>query len=250
MFGLSEEDEVMALPDVVSREEWLAARKTLLAREKEATRARDALNADRRRLPMVQVEQKYVFEGREGPVGLAELFGGKRQLIVQHVMFHPDWDKACPSCTAGVDEVSRGLIEHLHARETEFVLVSRAPYPKLAGYAAERGWFVPWYSSLGGDFNLDYGVTLDPLAGQVEFNYTPRPDLVAPGETSEQPGYSCFLQEGEQIFHTYSTYARGAEYAGSTYALLDLTALGRQELWEEPKGRYRKARAAVPDFGE
>jgi predicted dithiol-disulfide oxidoreductase (DUF899 family) len=240
----------MALPEVVSRDEWLAARKALLGREKEATRARDALNADRRRLPMVRVEQKYVFEGPDGPVGLAELFGGRRQLIVQHVMFHPDWEKACPSCTAGVDEMAPGLIEHLHNRETEFVLVSRAPYEKLAGYAAERGWFVPWYSSLGSDFNLDYGVTLDPLAGQVEYNYAPRADWVAPGETSEQPGLSCFLKEGEEVFHTYSSFQRGVEYCGSTYSLLDLTALGRQELWEEPKGRYQKARAAVPSFEE
>lgn len=238
----------MALPDVVSREEWLAARKALLAREKEATRARDALNADRRRLPMVRVEQRYEFDGPRGRVGLAELFGGRRQLIVQHVMFHPDWEKACPSCTAGVDEISRGLIEHLNARETEFALVSRAPYEKLAAYAQSRGWFVPWYSSQGGDFNLDYGVTLDPLAGQVEYNYTPRADWVAPGETAEMPGVSCFLREGEEIFHTYSTYQRGVEYLGSAYSLLDLTALGRQELWEEPKGRYERAREAVPDF--
>ncbi|HEX4786942.1 MAG TPA: DUF899 domain-containing protein [Actinospica sp.] len=240
----------MALPEVVSRDEWLAARKALLAREKEATRARDALNADRRRLPMVRVEQKYVFEGPDGQVGLAELFGGRRQLIVQHVMFHADWEKACPSCTAGVDEISHGLIDHLHNRETEFALVSRAPYEKLAAYAAERGWFVPWYSSQGSDFNLDYGVTIDPLAGQIEYNYTPQKDLVAPGETSEQPGVSVFLKEGEEIFHTYSSYARGVEYLGSTYALLDVTALGRQELWEEPKGRYQRAREAVPSFEE
>jgi predicted dithiol-disulfide oxidoreductase (DUF899 family) len=240
----------MALPDVVSRDEWLEARKALLVREKEATRARDALNADRRRLPMVRVEQKYVFDGPGGQVGLAELFGGRRQLIVQHVMFHPDWEKACPSCTAGVDEIARPLIDHLHSRETEFVLVSRAPYPKLAEYARSRGWFVPWYSSQGSDFNLDYGVTLDPLAGQLEYNYTQRADWVAPGETSEQPGVSCFLEEGGEIFHTYSTFQRGAEYLGSSYTLLDLTALGRQELWEEPKGRYERARKAVPDFKE
>jgi predicted dithiol-disulfide oxidoreductase (DUF899 family) len=240
----------MALSEVVSRDEWLAARKALLAREKEATRARDALNADRRRLPMVRVEQKYVFEGPDGQVGLAELFGGRRQLIVQHVMFHADWEKACPSCTAGVDEISHGLIDHLHNRETEFALVSRAPYEKLAAYAAERGWFVPWYSSQGSDFNLDYGATIDPLAGQIEYNYTPQKDLVAPGETSEQPGVSVFLKEGEEIFHTYSSYARGVEYLGSTYALLDVTALGRQELWEEPKGRYQRAREAVPSFEE
>ena len=240
----------MTLPDVVSREEWLAARTALLVREKEATRARDALNADRRRLPMVRVEQKYLFDGPQGQVGLAELFGGKRQLIVQHVMFHADWEAACPSCTAGVDEVAPALIDHLHARETEFALVARAPYEKLAAYAESRGWFVPWYSSQGSDFNLDYGVTLDPLAGQVDYNYAPRADWVAPGETSELPGMSCFLREGEEIYHTYSSYQRGVEYVGNAYTLLDLTALGRQELWEEPKGRYERARDAVPNFEE
>jgi predicted dithiol-disulfide oxidoreductase (DUF899 family) len=240
----------MALPEVVSRDEWLAARKALLVREKEATRARDALNADRRRLPMVRVEQEYMFEGSDGKVGLGELFGGRRQLIVQHVMFHPDWEKACPSCTAGVDEISHGLIDHLHNRETEFALVSRTPYEKIAAYAAGRGWFVPWYSSLGSDFNLDYGVTLDPLAGQIDYNYAPQEDSAAPGETSERPGVSVFLKDGEDIFHTYSSYARGVEYLGSTYALLDVTALGRQELWEEPEGRYQKAREAVPSFEE
>lgn len=240
----------MALPEVVSREEWLEARKNLLVREKEATRARDALNADRRRLPMVRVEQAYAFDGPEGRAGLADLFDGRRQLIVQHVMFHPDWEKACPSCTAGVDEISRALIEHLNARETSFALVSRASYEKLAAYAESRGWFVPWYSSQGSDFNLDYGVTLDPLAGQVEYNYAQRADWVAPGETSELPGISCFLKEGEEIYHTYSTYQRGVEYLGSAYSLLDVTALGRQELWEEPKGRYERGREAVPSFEE
>lgn len=238
----------MTLPEVVTREQWRSARTELLAREKEATRARDALNADRRRLPMVRVEREYVFEGPHGPVGFAELFGGRRQLIVQHVMFHPDWDAACSGCTAGVDEIAPGLLEHLHARETEFALVSRAPYPKLAAYAEARGWFVPWYSSFGGDFNLDYGVTLDPLAGQVEYNYTPRADLAAPGETAEQPGMSCFLREGGEIYHTYSSFGRGVEYLGGAYPLLDLTALGRQEDWEEPKGRYERARPPVPTF--
>lgn len=239
----------MALPEVVSREEWLAARKALLVREKEATRARDALNADRRRLPMVRIEDDYVFEGAEGKVGLADLFHGKRQLLLQHVMFHPDWDKACPGCTAGVDEFSRGLLDHLHARETEYVLVSRAPYPKLKAYAESRGWFLNWYSSEGSDFNRDFRVTLDADAGQVEYNYAEHPELVAAGETAEQPGLSAFLKEGDEVFHTYSTYARGVD-GGGAYGLLDLTALGRQEAWEEPKGRYERARPAVPTFTE
>ena len=240
----------MALPEIVSREEWLAARKALLVREKEATRARDTLNADRRRLPMVRVETEYVFEGPEGRVGLADLFHGKRQLMLQHVMFHPDWDKACPSCTAGIDEFSAGLLEHLHARETEYVLVSRAPYDKLKAYAEEHGWFLNWYSSHGSDFNRDFGVTLDAEAGLVEYNYGPRPELVGAGETSEQPGVSVFLKEGDELFHTYSAFARGVDHIGGAYSLLDLTALGRQEAWEEPKGRYERARTAVPDFAQ
>lgn len=240
----------MALPDVVSREEWLVARKALLVREKEATRARDALNADRRRLPMVRITAEYAFEGPEGRVGLAELFHGKRQLLLQHVMFHPDWEKACPSCTADVDEFAPGLLTHLRSRETEFVLVSRAPYAKLEAYAESRGWFLPWYSSYGSDFNRDFGVTLDADAGEVDYNYAARPDLVAPGEQSEQPGVSVFLKEGEEIFHTYSAFARGVDHIGGAYTLLDLTALGRQEAWEEPKGRYEKARGAVPDFAD
>lgn len=240
----------MALPDVVSRQEWLAARKAFLVREKEATRARDALNADRRRLPMVRMETEYVFEGAEGQVGLADLFHGKRQLLVQHVMFHPDWDKACPSCTASIDEFSTGLLAHLRARETEYVLVSRAPYPKLKAYAEEHGWFLDWYSSHGSAFNRDFNVTLDADAGEVEYNYAPHPELVAPGETSEQPGVSAFLKEGDEVFHTYSAFARGVDHVGGAYGLLDLTALGRQEAWEEPKGRYERARSAMPDFAE
>ena len=161
----------MSLPDVVSREQWLEARRRLLAQEKEFTRERDALNASRRRLPMVKVDQEYVFEGPEGPVTLAELFGDKRQLIVQHVMFGPDWDKPCPGCSASIEELSPGVLEHMGTRETCFVLASRAPYDKIAAAAKERGWSVPWYSSHGSDFNYDYQVTLDESRGQTEYNY-------------------------------------------------------------------------------
>ena len=148
----------MSLPDVVSREQWLEARRRLLAREKEFTRSHDALNADRRRLPMVKVDKEYVFEGPDGPVTLAELFGDERQLIVQHVMFGPDWDKPCPGCSAAIDELSPGVLKHLGSRQTAFVLASRAPYDKIAATAKERGWTVaPWYSSYGSDFNYDYG---------------------------------------------------------------------------------------------
>jgi predicted dithiol-disulfide oxidoreductase (DUF899 family) len=227
----------MALPDVVPREQWLEARLRLLAEEKKQTRRRDALNAERRRLPMVRIEKDYLFDSPQGPVTLAGLFGKGRQLIVQHIMFGPDWDAACPSCTNAVDELSDGLLAHLRARDTAFVLVSRAPLAKLEAYRASRGWTVPWYSSYGSDFNYDFGVTLDQARGQVSYNYRPEPGLLGGERSAEMPGHSCFLRDGHEIFHTYSTYGRGNEYTPSLYTLLDLTALGRQEAWEEPQDR-------------
>jgi predicted dithiol-disulfide oxidoreductase (DUF899 family) len=239
----------MSLPDVVSRDQWLGARRRLLAQEKEMTRSRDELNASRRRLPMVKVEKNYVFEGPDGPVTLAGLFGGKRQLIVQHVMFGPDWDKPCPGCSATIDELSPGVISHVGSRETTFVLASRAPYGKIAAMAAERGWDVPWYSSHGSDFNYDYQVTLDAERGQAEYNYRAEPGLLGGDRSAEMPGYSCFLREGDEIFHTYSVYGRGTEYVGNAYTFLDMTALGRQEDWEEPKGRVTApVRGGDPTF--
>jgi len=234
----------MGLPQVVSREEWLAARTALLAREKELTRARDALNADRRRLPMVRVDKAYRFEGPAGTVSLLDLFEGRRQLIVRHFMFDPGWDDGCPSCTAGADEVSDGLLEHLHTRDTTFVVVSRAPSAKIEAYKARRGWTFPWYSSHGSDFNYDFGVSLDSSVAPPVYNYR----TVEADEPFEAPGQSCFLRDGDAVFHTYSNYARGAEMTGGSYYYLDLTALGRQEDWEEPKGRATDSRGAVPDF--
>jgi predicted dithiol-disulfide oxidoreductase (DUF899 family) len=227
----------MAFPEVVSREQWLEARRRLLAEEKQETRRRDVLNAERRRLPMVRIEKEYVFDGPQGPAALAALFGDSRQLIIQHIMFGPGWDAACPSCTNAVDELSGGLLAHLRARDTAFALVSRAPLAKLEGYRAARGWTVPWYSSHGSDFNYDFQVTLDASVPQVDYNYRPEPGLLGGERSTEMPGHSCFLREGNEIFHTYSTYGRGNEYTPSLYTLLDLTALGRQEAWEEPKGR-------------
>ena len=227
----------MAFPEVASREQWLAARLALLAEEKEETRRRDALNTKRRMLPMVRIEKAYVFDGPQGSVTLADLFGGSRQLIIHHVMFGPDWDAACPSCTNAVDELSGGLLAHLCARDTAFALVSRAPLPKLEAYRVSKGWTVPWYSSYGSDFNYDFQVTLDASVPQLSYNYRPEPSLLRSGQTTEMPGHSCFLRDGHEIFHTYSTYGRGNENTPSLYTLLDLTALGRQETWEEPKGR-------------
>ncbi|HEX4255356.1 MAG TPA: DUF899 domain-containing protein [Streptosporangiaceae bacterium] len=238
----------MSLPQVVSRTEWTEARRRLLDQEKKLTRQRDALNADRRRLPMVLIDKDYAFEGPGGPASLAELFGAHGQLIVQHVMFGPDWDAACPGCTAGVDEVAEGLLTHLHARDTEFVLVSRAPLAKLQAYATGRGWTVPWYSSLGSDFNYDFQVTLDKSRPQLDYNYRPVPDALGDDDSTELPGVSCFLRDGGQIYHTYSTFARGTDTLGSSYSLLDLTVLGRQEEWEEPKGRARSVHDSTPFF--
>ena len=238
----------MSLPQVVSRTEWLEARRQLLAAEKKQTRERDALNAERRRLPMVRVEKEYVFEGPDGKASLGDLFGDETQLIVQHVMFGPDWDAACPGCTAAVDELSEGTLTHVRSRDTGFVLVSRGPLDKLQAYAASRGWTVPWYSSLGSDFNYDFQVTLDKNRPQLDYNYRSEAGALGDADTTELPGVSCFLCDGEQIYHTYSTFARGTDSLGGSYSLLDLTALGRQEEWEEPKGRARTVHGADPTF--
>jgi predicted dithiol-disulfide oxidoreductase (DUF899 family) len=238
----------MSLPDVVSRADWLQARRRLLAQEKELTRKQDQLNADRRRLPMVKVEKNYTFEGPNGPVTLEQLFGDRRQLIIQHVMLGPDWKQPCPGCSASLDELSQGVLDHLGTRETTFVLTSRAPYDKIAATAKQRGWDVPWYSANGSDFNYDYQVTLDSSVGQVEYNYRPEPDLLGGERSAEMPGYSAFLREGDEIFHTYSAYGRGTEGTVTTYAFLDMTALGRQEDWEEPKGRVDPVRGGDPTF--
>jgi predicted dithiol-disulfide oxidoreductase (DUF899 family) len=238
----------MSLPDVVSREQWLEARRQLLAREKEYTRERDALNADRRRLPMVKVEQEYVFEGPEGQVSLADLFGGHRQLVVQHVMFGPDWDQPCPGCSASLAALAPGVLDQLATRDTAFVLTARAPYDKIAAKAKERGWSFPWYSTFGSDFNYDYGVTLDAARGLVDYNYRPVPEALEDSRSTELPGFSCFLRDGDEVFHTYSTYERGTDHLVPAYGLLDMTALGRQEDWEEPKGRVEPVRGGDPTF--
>lgn len=233
----------MSLPPIVTRDEWLEARLRLLAEEKELTRKHDALNAERRRLPMVEVTEDYRFEGPAGKVQFAELFDGCRQLIVQHVMFGPDWEQPCPSCSVTISEMTPSLFKNLRSRETNFVLVSRAPYARIAEAMAERGWDVPWYSSFGTSFNADYEVTVDPA--KPRYNYRDEPSMAG---ATELPGYSAFLRDGESIFHTYSTYARGAEYIGNVYTYLDLTALGRQEAWEEPKGRSDASREGDPSF--
>ncbi len=244
----------MTLPDVTSPAAWRAARIALLAEEKALTRARDALNTRRRELPMVEMDKDYAFEGPDGTARLLDLFAGRRQLIVGHFMFDPDWEDGCPSCSAGADEVSAGLLAHLHVRDTQLAFVSRAPLARIGAYKERKGWTFPWYSSFGSDFNYDFHVTLDGSVAPVEYNYRSAAEHReggAPFEPAgEMPGSSFFLRDGDRVFHTYSTYARGAEQTGGSYYFLDLTALGRQEDWEEPKGRADVARAAHPDFAD
>ena len=241
----------MSLPDVVSQDEWRAQRVALLEREKQLTRERDALNADRRRMGMVEVTTPYTFTGPQGEVPLLDLFEGRRQLIVGHFMFDPGWEEGCPSCTAGADEVAPGLLEHLHARDTTLAYVSRAPLEQLERYKRARGWTFPWYSSFGSSFNHDFHVTIDEAVAPAEYNFRSRAEHEAHGGAladGEYPGTSFFLRDGDRVFHTNSTYARGAEMTGGSYYFLDLTALGRQEDWEQPQGRATASRGAVPGF--
>jgi predicted dithiol-disulfide oxidoreductase (DUF899 family) len=228
----------MSLPPVVSRGAWVAARKQLLAKEKELTRLRDELNADRRRLPMVEIEKQYVFEGPDGPASLLDLFEGRRQLIVDHYMFDPSWDDGCPSCAGRVEQY--GNLAYLHARDTTMAVVSRAPLAKIQPFKERMGWTFPWYSSYGTDFNYDFHVTLDEAVAPVEYNYRTKAEWEARGLSGlegELHGTSVFLRDGDRVFHTYSTYGRGTEQVGGTHYYLDMTALGRQEDWEEPRGR-------------
>jgi predicted dithiol-disulfide oxidoreductase (DUF899 family) len=190
-----------------------------LAKEKETTRARDALAAERRSLPMVRIDKDYVFEAPGGEATLLDLFDGRRQLIVYHFMFAPGaegWPEAgCPGCSLFVDNV--GHLAHLHARDTSLVLVSRAPLANIEPYKERMGWTVPWFSSFDSDFNSDFGVTTDE------------------GETF---GLSVFLRDGDQVFRTYYTDGRGVEALGSNWTFLDLTPLGRQEDWEDSPKEY------------
>ena len=229
----------MNRPEIVSRAEWLGARRALLAKEKELTRQRDELNAERRRLPMVRIDKDYVFEGPHGPARLLDVFEGRQQLIVYHFMFDPGWDAGCPSCSFLTDNI--GHLAHLHARKTTLALVSRAPLTKIDSYRRRMGWTIPWYSSFGSDFNYDFHVTLDEAVAPVEYNYTEKAALIGKGESyftdGESPGLSVFLTDASSVYHTYSAYARGTDLLVGTYNYLDMTALGRQEDWEEPRGR-------------
>jgi predicted dithiol-disulfide oxidoreductase (DUF899 family) len=212
----------MNLPPVVSEAEWQAVHEQLRAKEKAATRARDALAAERRRLPRVQIEKGYVFEGPDGEASLLDLFEGRRQLIVYHFMFGPNQDVGCDGCSMVVDQI--GHLAHLHARDTSFALVSRAPSAKIEPYRQRMGWTIPWFSSFATDFNVDFGLSPE----------TPQEGVYHDGETF---GLSVFFRDGDEIFRTYFTNRRGVESLGSVWTFLDLTPLGRQEVWEDsPEG--------------
>lgn len=218
-------------PDVVSQTEWLKARKALLEKEKEITRLRDEVNKERRSLPMTEIEKAYVFEGPHGKVSLDSMFEGRRQLIIHHFMFDPEWEKGCPSCTFFENESP--FLPHLHQKNTSYAVISRAPFEKLNMYKQKKGWSVPWYSSYGSDFNYDFHVTMDENIVPVMYNYrdkTAHEKIGMPWYTKgEQPGISVFLRNGERVFHTYSTFARGVEMLTPTPNYLDLTPLGRQD---------------------
>jgi predicted dithiol-disulfide oxidoreductase (DUF899 family) len=199
-------EDRMDFPQVVSRDEWLVARNELLLKEKEAILARDRLNAERRRLPMVRIDKEYSFEGPDGKATLLDLFDGRRQLIVYHFMYDPSWENGCDFCTNLVNNMPSRL-SGLHDSNTSLVLVSRAPLAKIEPYKARMNWTVPWFSSYGSEFNYDFDAT---------------------DENGEKPGLSVFLRDGEQILHSYSTTGRGLHILFGTYNYLDLTPLGRQ----------------------
>jgi predicted dithiol-disulfide oxidoreductase (DUF899 family) len=213
----------MNLPPVVSADEWQAARDALLVKETEATRVRDELAAERRRLPRVRVDKDYVFEGPAGKVTLLDLFDSRRQLLLYHFMFGPNQDVGCDGCSMFVDQI--GHRAHLHARDTSFALVSRAPIAKIEPYRKRMGWTIPWYSSFESDFNVDFGV-----GPQM-----PREGVYQDGESF---GLSVFIRDDASVFRTYFTTHRGVEALGSVWTFLDLTPLGRQEEGEDSPAGY------------
>jgi predicted dithiol-disulfide oxidoreductase (DUF899 family) len=238
---------------VVSADAWLAARKALLAKEKELTHLSDSIAQQRRALPWLRVGKDYVFDTPAGPRSLAALFAGRGQLLVQHFMFGPGWKQGCPSCSFMADHVD-GMIPHLAARDVTLVTVSRAPLDEIDRFRTRMGWHFPWVSSFGSDFNFDFGVSFTPeqlAAGEIHYNYGPWPY-----KHEEWPGVSVFAKDAAgQVFHTYSTYGRGVEVMMGTYRMLDLLPKGRGERavehkmeWVRHHDRYETAApAAGPD---
>ena len=218
----------MARHNVVSEQEWIDARRSLLAREKQLTHQHDQLARDRRELPWVKVEKEYVFDSPHGKVKLADLFGDHSQLLIYHFMFGPDWKEGCPSCSYVSDHLD-GALPHLAARDVSLMMVSRAPLAKIEAFKKRMGWHFPWVSSFGSDFNYDYHVSFTAEQrgkGKVDYNYT-----MQEFPSDEAPGASVFYKDPAtgEIFHTYSTYGRGLDSFVGTYTLLDLVPKGRDE---------------------
>lgn len=203
---------------IVTKEDWNKAHQAFLKKEKEHTRERDKLNAERRHLPMVEITKNYTFNGLKEQYSLLDLFAGKKQLIVYHFMFDPSWAEGCDGCSMMVDNI--GHQAHLRARDTTLVLISRAPMEKIHPFKKRMEWALPWYSSFNSDFNYDFGATTK--------------------QGEETHGYSVFLQDNNKVYHTYSTGARGVEYLGSNWSYLDITPMGRQEDWENSPTWVRK----------
>jgi len=231
---------------IVSRQQWIAARKALLDQEKEFTRARDRLSEQRRALPWVRVDKPYLFDGPRGKAALGDLFAGRSQLIVQHFMFAPDWSEGCKSCSFWADGFER-MVPHLAARDTTLVAVSRAALPKLDAFKARMGWTFDWFSSEGNDFNHDYAVSFTPeeiKSGAKVYNFG-----TSGFGVGEAPGISVFYRDqAGNIVHTYSCFARGLDMMNAAYQYLDLTPLGRHEEglpypmdWLRLRDRYEPA---------
>jgi predicted dithiol-disulfide oxidoreductase (DUF899 family) len=221
----------MASHRVGTREEWRTARLELLKAEKELTRLGDTLARQRGDLPWVQVEQEYTFASESGEASLRDLFGGRSQLIVYHFMLGPDWDQGCPSCSAVADGFA-GSVVHLENHDVAFVVVSRAPLEEIASYQQRMGWEFRWVSSFDSTFNYDFHVSIDPAVAPVEYNYRDQAQLEADDVawrewSGEQPGMSAFAREGDDVFHTYSAYARGLDAVWSMWQWLDRAPRGR-----------------------
>jgi len=211
---------------IVTHDEWIAARARFLAKEKAFTHQREALSRERRELPWERVEKPYLFDSERGRQTLTDLFGGRSQLIVYHFMFEPDWDIGCKGCSFWADNFN-GVVAHLNQRDVSMVATSRAPLAKLQAQAKRFGWTFKWVSCVGDDFNVDFNVGFDPEAlarGDASYNYGSE-KVSGPSK----PGISAFIKDGDSVFHTYSTYGRGLDMMNTAYHYLDIAPKGRDE---------------------
>ncbi len=235
---------------IVSEEAWLEARRALLTKEKELTRLRDQVTAQRQALPWTRITKPYRFEGPSGKVTLGQLFAGRSQLVVYHFMLGPGWEEGCKSCSFVSDHFD-AMLPHLAARDVTLTAISHAPWAEIEPFRRRMGWKFPWVSSHGSDFNRDYNVSFDPKeieAGSVYYNYTRQSFPV-----EEAPGFSVFARdESGEVYHTYSSYGRGIDWLMGTYHILDIVPKGRDEAgfempmsWVRHHDRYEPARPAA-----